>query len=199
MIPFAQLRWIAIQHESTSLGILLYIVVMYIVTRNSRCIARLNSIFRLIDAWGGVDNLELILGAKYRLCSRSLESASRQAQVVFHPDGGRSDCCLHQILNKTESLSIRSATASCRSSRNGAFVGNPGETFRQLQSSRCFSASRFLDRGHWLEHQTEITTMRQLNVQRIHLSDEFFSEERFAENFQRSRLFRFHKQAYQRK
>lgn len=83
MIPLAQLH--AEQRFSTKIHLRrcsLYIVVMYIVTRNSRCIVHLNSIFRLIDAWGGVDNLELILeAAKYRLCSRiSLESASQPAQ-----------------------------------------------------------------------------------------------------------------------
>jgi len=41
--------------------------------------------------------------------------------------------------------------------------------------------------------------MRQLSIQRIHLSAEFFSEERLTGNFQRSRLFRFHKRAYQRR
>lgn len=59
MIPFAQLRRTAIQHENTSLEIPFY-GVMHTVTRNSRCIAHSDSTFRVI---GGA------AGAKLTSCS----------------------------------------------------------------------------------------------------------------------------------
>lgn len=55
--------------------------------------------------------------------ARISKSASSR---VFHPDGGVTGC-LHQIPDKAESLSIRFATVSCRNSRNGASVENPGK------------------------------------------------------------------------
>lgn len=72
--------------------------------------------------------------------ARVSKSASSR---VFHPDGGVTGC-LHQIPDKAESLSIRFATASCRSSRNGASVGNPGKLFdgfkvRVASAPRAFS------------------------------------------------------------
>lgn len=146
---FAQLRWIAIQHENTSLEVP-FCSVMHTVTRNSRPRIPPSELSTREKKGAKLTTCSWYLTRLNIAYTHAIATVSKSGELKSFPSGRRarrSDCCLHQVLDRAKSLSIRSATASCRSSRNGASVGNPGETFRQPRSSRCLGASRLLPTG----------------------------------------------------